>query len=203
MPHLLSTAVLSRSATSLTLRMARRVTLVAGLLAGGAWGTGCATTGSAAVYGPDLVYVSPGVQVIADWDEPIFYSDGYYWRNGGGVWYRSSYYDRGWVYARPPGAVLSIHSPHVYRHYRPQGWAPRGRAAPVVRGGPPPRSAGPPPSRPGFGPGFRGAPGPVVRGGPAGGPPMQQGGGHHGPPPAGPRARSPIMDHGHGHGPHR
>ena len=38
--------------------------------------------------------------MIADYNEPIFYSDGYYWRNNGGTWYRSSYYTGGWVYAR-------------------------------------------------------------------------------------------------------
>ena len=40
-------------------------------------------------YGPDLVYAAPGVQVIADYDEPVFFSDGLYWRYSGGYWYRS------------------------------------------------------------------------------------------------------------------
>ena len=83
--------------------------------------TGCAATVAADAYGPDLVTVSPGVQVIADYDEPIFYSDGFYWRYYGGVWYRSSYYTGGWVYARPPVAVLRIDWPHAYVHYRPRG----------------------------------------------------------------------------------
>src|SRR5689334_12571031 len=77
---------------------------------------GCAATVSA---GPDLVSVSPGVQVIADYDEPIFFADGLYWRYYGGVWYSSSYYTGGWVYARPPAAVLRIDRPYAYRHYRP------------------------------------------------------------------------------------
>jgi hypothetical protein len=123
-----------------------------------ALGTGCAATVAADAYGPDLVYVSPGVQVIADYNEPIFYSDGFYWRYYGGVWYRSSYYTGGWVYARPPVAVLRIDRPHAYVHYRPAGWrgqprtvapAPAGggwRGAPTTsgsgwRGGPPPAAA--------------------------------------------------------------
>src|SRR5207244_1286987 len=44
----------------------------------------------------NYVYVSPNVQVIEDYDYPVFFSDGMYWRNDGGVWYSSSYHDRGW-----------------------------------------------------------------------------------------------------------
>jgi hypothetical protein len=80
---------------------------------------------SNAGYGPDLVYAAPGVQVIADYDEPIFYSDSYYWRYDGGTWYRSNSYTGGWAYAAPPSAVLRINSPRQYVHYRPQGWVDR------------------------------------------------------------------------------
>lgn len=89
--------------------------------------TGCAGTYGATVtddgYGPDLVYASPGVQVIADYDEPIFYSDGLYWRYYGGTWYRSPRYTSGWVVAAPPPAIRRIDHPHAFVHYRPQGWA--------------------------------------------------------------------------------
>ncbi len=111
--------------------------------------TGCyATTSGSAGYGvtattvaPDLVYVSPGVQVIADFDEPVFYADNFYWRQSGGTWYRSRYHTGGWIYASPPRAVLSIDRPYAYRHYRPQGYVSRGgyrqqpayRNQPVVR----------------------------------------------------------------------
>lgn len=173
--------------------------LAGGLLVAGVAASGCATTGSAGYYEPDLVYVSPGVQVIANYDEPIFYADGYYWRNAGGVWYRSSYYRGGWAYARPPGAILSINSPHRYRHYRPDGWAPRHHqpaASPVVRGGPPPRMMGAPSHGPG--PAFGAGPGPT-RGGPpamfpgrAGPPAMSPG--RAGPPAMSPsRAGPPAM----------
>ena len=93
--------------------------------------TGCVAragyraTVSSEVYGPDLVYVAPGVQVIADYNEPIFYSSNVYWRFYGGTWYRSSYYTGGWVHASPPQVVLRIERPHAYVHYRPQGYTPR------------------------------------------------------------------------------
>jgi hypothetical protein len=34
----------------------------------------------------DLVTVTPGIQVIADYDESIFYTDGFYWRNYDNAW---------------------------------------------------------------------------------------------------------------------
>src|SRR4051812_50079539 len=96
---------------------------------------GCAATVTGEAYGPDLVYVSPGVQVIADYDEPIFYSDGYYWRSYGNGWYRSSHYNGGWgYYARPPAAIVPIDRPHPHRHSPPppgRGGRP-GAAAPAA-----------------------------------------------------------------------
>lgn len=80
---------------------------------------------------PDLVEAEPGVQVIADYDYPVFYSDGFYWRFEGGAWYRSHDYRGGWGYvAAPPVAVTHIHSPQAYVHYRPSGYVVRHRAAP-------------------------------------------------------------------------
>ncbi|MGE5185486.1 MAG: hypothetical protein ACM31C_25655, partial [Acidobacteriota bacterium] len=101
---------------------------------------GCAAEYGVAVapatYGPDLVYVQPGVQVIADWNEPIFFVDGFYWRYYGNSWYRSTYYTGGWAYAPPPPVLMRVDRPHQYAHYRPRGW-PAGR-------GPWPRRRHPP-----------------------------------------------------------
>jgi hypothetical protein len=98
---------------------------------------GCAPveyTGTVAVTTPDLVYVSPGVQVIADYDEPIFYSDGFYWWLYGGVWYRSATYTGGWVHVTlPPTAIVRIRDTHRYRHYRPNGHVVRHRPVPSHR----------------------------------------------------------------------
>lgn len=68
---------------------------------------------------PALVEVSPGVMVIEDYHEPVFYSDGFYWRYYGGIWYRSSYHTGGWVtWSRPPSRIVGIRRPHAYVRYR-------------------------------------------------------------------------------------
>jgi len=143
-------------------------TIVAAVLAvGGCAGpVGYSATISSEGYGPDLVDVAPGVQVIADYDVPIFFADGFYWRLDAGRWYRSSYYSGGWVFWTPPLAVMRIERPHEYIHYRPTGWVDRRRNArppPIVRdhreerprienprrpSPPPPRSGPPPRSEP-------------------------------------------------------
>jgi hypothetical protein len=106
-----------------------RSTILATVLLAAGLMTGCAATVTADAYPPDLVYAAPGVQVIADYNEPIFYSDGFYWRFYGGGWYRSTYYTGGWVYARPPAAVMRIDRPYAYVHYRPVGYVGRGQPA--------------------------------------------------------------------------
>lgn len=75
-----------------------------------------------------LVEVRPGLFVIADYHEPVFFADNYYWRFYGGRWYRSTWYGGGWVVATPPSIVVSVERPHRYVRYRP---APRDRV--VVR----------------------------------------------------------------------
>ena len=84
---------------------------------------------------PDLVEVSPGVQVrFYDYNEPIFFSDGLYWRENGGVWYSSRVYTGGW--GRYEGGVpmrFRSVNVHAYAHYRPAGYVPRHRE--VVREG--------------------------------------------------------------------
>jgi hypothetical protein len=98
----------------------------------GAGGTLTATT-----VAPDLLYVRPGVHVVADYDYPVFHADNFYWRYDSGRWYRSNWYTGGWVYATPPRAVLGIERPYAYRHYRPSGYISRreyrDRRAPVYR----------------------------------------------------------------------
>jgi hypothetical protein len=79
------------------------------------------STATASVTAPDLVYINPDVQVIADYDEPIFFNSNYYWRNDGAVWYRSTNYTSGWVRvdAAPP-VILRIDRPRAYIHYHGQ-----------------------------------------------------------------------------------
>jgi hypothetical protein len=111
----------------------RRQLIFALLVVAGCAGSGSVSyQGSANVYAttPDLVYVSPGVQVIADYDEPVFYTDGFYWRHYGGTWYRSRVHTGGWVYASAPRALLTIERPHAYVRYRPRGYVSRRQTQP-------------------------------------------------------------------------
>ncbi len=81
-------------------------------------GTG-AVQYSADVQTPVLVEISPGVQVIEDYDEPVFYSDNYYWRFDAGIWYRSHNHRRDWVRIEaPPERVRRIDRPTAYIRYR-------------------------------------------------------------------------------------
>ena len=106
--------------------------------------TGCMGTGSvqysAEVTAPELIVISPGVQVIADYNEPVFYSENYYWRYDGGVWFRSNDYRRNWIRVQTvPVAVRRIDRPTAYVHYR-------GNARAEVRdhrSSPPPQPAQP------------------------------------------------------------
>ncbi|HEU0031440.1 MAG TPA: hypothetical protein VFQ53_12465 [Kofleriaceae bacterium] len=110
--------------------------LFAAALAGGCYGSEVQYRGGVAVTAstPDLVYVQPGVGVIADYDEPIFYADNYYWWFYNGAWYRSNYYTGGWVYVSSPSVrIARIGNPYYYRHYRPHNYVVRHRPVPVHR----------------------------------------------------------------------
>jgi len=146
---------------------------------------------------PDLVTVQPGVQVVADYDEPVFFVDGFYWRFNDGYWYRSHNYYAGWYfYERPPVAVLRIDRPYAYAHYRPPGYVARAnvryrspevisrdhrtyQAAPAYRAAP--ASAAPVVTRdhravtpaPGPAPAARPGPAPAARPAPAPAPPAR------------------------------
>lgn len=115
------------------------VAALSGCYTSGTVGYSAGYSGSAYVSTPDLVTVSPGVQVVADYDEPVFYTDGFYWRFYNNGWYRSDNYSTGWYYyERPPVAVLRIDRPYAYVRYRPHGYVARNRgryrpAAPIVR----------------------------------------------------------------------
>ena len=93
-------------------------TVLFAALLGGCTGSGQVTY-SAGVSPPQLVEISPGVQVIVDYDEPVFYSDDFYWRYDAGVWYRSRYHTRDWVRIEaPPPRIRQIDRPTAYIHYR-------------------------------------------------------------------------------------
>ena len=94
----------------------------------------------------DLVEISPGVEVVADYNEPVFYADDYYWAYRGGIWYQSGWYGGGWRAAGyVPGHVSGIRHPEGYARYRPQGYV-RGNYSRGVNAGvhyrPAPRASG-------------------------------------------------------------
>jgi hypothetical protein len=62
------------------------------------------------------VYVSPDVGV------DLFFWNGWWWRPYEGRWYRSNYYDRGWVYYRSvPGFYFDV-DPGWRGYYRERNW---------------------------------------------------------------------------------
>ncbi len=69
---------------------------------------------------PPLVVVEPGVSVVSDLDQEVFYSDGYYWARQDRGWYRSHDHRRGWVRVedRYVPAPIIRSPPGHYRRYR-------------------------------------------------------------------------------------
>ena len=77
--------------------------------------------GEVHVASPELIAVSPGVQVIADADEPIFYASNDYWLYRDGYWFRSNDYRRGYArveFSYVPQQLRAIEIPQSYVHYR-------------------------------------------------------------------------------------
>src|SRR4051812_37100655 len=84
---------------------------------------GCASSGTngydIGYNAPELVYIEPGVQVIANYGVPVFYASDYYWRYDAGTWYRSTDWRRDWIRVHaPPVAVARVEHPATYAHYR-------------------------------------------------------------------------------------
>jgi hypothetical protein len=95
----------------------------------------------------NYVFISPEVQVIENYDYPVFFHAGLYYRYDGGVWYSSSWHDRGWVTSvNTPTYIAHIDRPTGYTHFHASATARVGEPGyraptrPVVT-----RPAGPPP----------------------------------------------------------
>jgi hypothetical protein len=73
---------------------------------------------------PPLVIVRPGIRVVADADQEIFFTNGWYWQCGSdGTWWRTRHHRGRWVVASPrvvPGGLSHMPRGH-YRHYHPHG----------------------------------------------------------------------------------
>jgi hypothetical protein len=48
---------------------------------------------------PALVEVSPGIQVVPEYEQEVFFVDGWYWHRAGRAWYRTRDHRGGWVVA--------------------------------------------------------------------------------------------------------
>jgi hypothetical protein len=55
---------------------------------------------------PPLVVVAPGVQVVEDYDEEVYFVDGWYWMHWQNGWYRTRHHHGGWVIA--PGNLVPV-----------------------------------------------------------------------------------------------
>jgi hypothetical protein len=87
---------------------------------------GCTARVSYAASTPpaSLVAVGPGVWVVYDYHQPVFFSNGYYWLWSGGYWHQSQYVDYGFSrvhVSRVPPTVVRIDRPNAYVRYRGTG----------------------------------------------------------------------------------
>jgi hypothetical protein len=68
---------------------------------------------------PPLVVVSPGIRVVPELDEEVYFVSGWYWVRRDDAWYRTRDYHGGWRPVRRfwvPPALVRI-PPGRYRHY--------------------------------------------------------------------------------------
>ena len=82
---------------------------------------------------PPMVVVQPGVQVVENYDEEVFYTGGWYWVRRDGRWWRARqpraefrYVEQRWV----PVSIVRV-PPGQYRHWnheRNQAWKAQQRA---------------------------------------------------------------------------
>ena len=69
---------------------------------------------------PPLVVVQPGVQVVEDWHEEVFFTRGFYWVRRDDHWYRARTPRAAFVYVEPrrvPVALVRMPPGH-YKHWR-------------------------------------------------------------------------------------
>lgn len=70
---------------------------------------------------PRLVVVSPGVQVVPEVREEVFFHDGWYWVRRDDFWYRSRHHRGGWVVVpgrQVPSRLVAVGPPGHYRNWK-------------------------------------------------------------------------------------
>lgn len=71
---------------------------------------------------PPLVVVQPGVEVVSDLDDEVYFVDSWYWVRRGSSWYRTLDYRGRWAWvapARVPVALVRL-PPGQYRRFHPE-----------------------------------------------------------------------------------
>ena len=68
---------------------------------------------------PPLVEVQPGIQVVRDFGDEVFFVRGSYWVERQGHWYRTRDHRSTWYLAKPRDLprALALHQPGRYRHF--------------------------------------------------------------------------------------
>ena len=87
---------------------------------------------------PPLVEVQPGISVVQDYDEEIFFTGGYYWVMRDGNWYRSRDHQGYWRMQErgrvPPGIYgMQRGQYRRWQHDDHRGWPRREQRGPEVR----------------------------------------------------------------------
>ena len=69
---------------------------------------------------PPLVIVQPGIQVVEDFHEEVFYTRGYYWCRRENGWYRARSPRAAFVYVEPRRVPVDLVQlpPGHYKHFR-------------------------------------------------------------------------------------
>jgi hypothetical protein len=73
---------------------------------------------------PPLVVVQPGIQVVEDLDDEVFYSRGWYWVRRDDFWYRARDCRGRWIFVEPRFVPYALRRtpPGHYRHFRKAEW---------------------------------------------------------------------------------
>lgn len=95
---------------------------------------------------PQLVVVEPGLQVVEDFDDEVFFVDNYYWNRRDGRWFRAKDHRGGWVVVDAPLVPpLLVRQPAgKFRRFH-RVVAPQPPPGAAVRVAPAPAPAPPPP----------------------------------------------------------